>query len=72
MKKATDTNIEWYHKRSWATVISLLSFVGCYIVASLAIDSGSLMQYFIAIVLLVLAINRLVHIAIVTVKKTPA
>lgn len=71
MKKAANNN-EWYHQRPWAAVISVLSLVSCYIVASLAIDSGSLMQYFLAIVLLVAGINRLAHIVIVTVKKASA
>jgi hypothetical protein len=59
----------WYHERKWAAVISVAALIGCYVVASLAIDSGSLLQYFAAVILLVLGVNRLAHIAIVSFKK---
>ena len=72
MKKAANNNTEWYHQRPWAAVISVLSFISCYIVVSLAIDSGSLIQYFCAIVLLVAGINRLAHIVIVSFSKAKA
>jgi len=69
MKQAANRHTEWYHQRPWAAVISALAFVSCYIVASLAIDSGSLIQYFTAIVLLTVGINRFAHIIIVSLGK---
>lgn len=59
-------NQKWYHERKWSAVIVVASLVGCYIFVSLAIDSGSLLQYFTAIVLLGLGINRLTHILLVS------
>jgi hypothetical protein len=63
---------KWYHERRWAAVISPVALIGCYIMASLAIDSGSLLQYFVAVILLVLGINRLAHIVLVSLGKRAA
>jgi hypothetical protein len=60
---------QWYHQRTWAALIIVGALIGCYIVASLAIDSGSLILYAVAIGLLILAINRFAHIIIVSVRK---
>jgi len=60
---------QWYDQRKWAAVIIVVSLAACYGLASLAINSGSLLQYFIAIGLLILAVNRLAHIAIVSTRR---
>lgn len=60
---------KWYHQRRWATVIVAVGLAGSYIFASLAIDSGSLLQYFVALALLASAINRLAHIVRVSIRK---
>jgi hypothetical protein len=62
-------NQKWYHERKWAAVIIVASLIGRYIFASLAIDSGSLLQYFAAIALLILAVNRAAHIVAVSVRR---
>lgn len=51
----------WQRRRGFATQ-AVLTLVATYIVASLAIDSGSLIQYFVTFVLLGFAINRVVKI----------
>jgi hypothetical protein len=71
-KHTTNVNSNWYHQRKWAAVIAVASLLACYGVASLAIDTGSLLQYALAIGLLVLAINRLAHIVIVSLHRRTA
>lgn len=60
---------KWYHQRRWAAVIVVAGLIGCYTFASLAINSGSLLQYFVALALLASAINRLAHIVRVSINK---
>jgi hypothetical protein len=62
---------KWYQDRKGSAIVIVLSLIGCYIMASLAINSASLLQYFTAIVLLCTAINRAAHIVIVTAKGRP-
>lgn len=62
-------NHKWYHERRWAAVIVVASILGCYVFASLAINSGSLIEYFIAIILMGLSVNRLAHIVLVSIKR---
>lgn len=61
----------WYHRPRWAALIVPLALLGAYGMASLAINSGSLLQYFAAIILIVLAINRAAHVIIVSVTGRP-
>lgn len=62
-------NWKWYQKRRWAAALVPLCLLGCYGMASLAINSGALLQYFAAILLLVLAINRAAHVFLLTIGK---
>lgn len=59
----------WYDELQWAAIISPAALLGCYTLTSLAINSGSLLQYFAAFILLGVAVNRLAHIALILVKK---
>ena len=60
---------EWYKERRWSAVIIVVSLLTSYGLTSLAINSGRLLQYFAALALLRLAINRFVHIIYVTIGK---
>lgn len=57
--------IKWYETWQAFMVRALLAFGLVYVYASLAIDTGSLLQYFFCLVFLVLAIKFTVQ----TVKK---
>jgi hypothetical protein len=61
-------NQKWYHERRWAAVIVVTSILSCYVFVSLAINSGSLIEYFIAMILMGLSVNRLAHIVLVSIK----
>lgn len=54
--------LKWYQKPRWAVFLIPVCLAGAYVLATLAIDSGSLLQYFAAIALIVLAVNRLAHV----------
>jgi hypothetical protein len=54
--------LKWYQQTKWAAVLVPVSLLGCYIMASLALNSASFIQYGTAIVLLGLAINRAAHV----------
>jgi len=69
---ASKQKIAWYHERKWAAAICLAALLGSYGMASLALNSGSLLQYFIAIVLLILSINRLIHLIVGVVRGSRA
>jgi hypothetical protein len=66
---ANKANLKWYQQPIWAAVMVPLCLLGCYVMASLALNSASLVEYFIAIVLLVLAINRTAHLFLISVSK---
>jgi len=61
VKAKLPKHLKWYQQPKWAAVLVPVCLAGCYIMASLAINSGSLIQYGIAIALVVLAINRAAH-----------
>jgi hypothetical protein len=63
------TKLKWYQERRWAAVLVPVCLLGCYAMASLAINSGALLQYFAAILLLILAINRAAHVFLITIGK---
>lgn len=50
-----------WDSRRGSSIGGILALLICYVVGSRAIDTGSLIQYFLAIVLLVIGINRLVR-----------
>jgi len=58
---STKTKIDLWHSRQNNTIVGLLAIAASYLIASRAIDTGSLMQYFLTLVLLVIAVNRLIH-----------
>lgn len=66
---AAKQNLKWYQERKWAAVMVPACLLGAYGMASLAINSGALLQYFAAILLLILAINRLAHVILVSMGK---
>jgi hypothetical protein len=49
---------QWYDERLNSAGLSLVCLLAVYILGSRAIDTGSLIQYFLTFVLIVLAINR--------------
>ena len=60
---------KWYHERKWAAIISPLALLGAYIMVSLAINSGSFLQYGVGVALACLSINRFVHVILVSLGK---
>jgi len=62
-------HLKWYQKTKWAAALIPLCLLGCYIMASLAINSASMIEYGIAILLLILAINRAAHVFLMTIGK---
>jgi hypothetical protein len=54
--------LKWYQQTKWAAALVPLCLLGCYLMVSLALNSASLIQYGVAIALLVLAINRATHV----------
>lgn len=55
--------LKWYQTKQGYAGLALLEFAAVYIFASLAIDSGSLLQWVIAIALLVAAVQNLGKLA---------
>lgn len=66
-----NTQLKWYQKRTWAAALVPGCLLAAYGMASLAINSGALLQYFAAILLIILAINRAAHVIIVSVTGRP-
>lgn len=70
MSKITaKTKLKWYQQPKWAAALIPLCLLGCYGMASLALNSASLIEYFIAIALLCLAINRATHLVFMALGK---
>jgi membrane protein YdbS with pleckstrin-like domain len=61
---------KWYNQRTWAAVIAAASLLAAYGLGSRALFTGSLQQYALTIAVIVLAINRLAHLVIISVRKT--
>lgn len=55
-------HLKWYQKPRWAVLLVPVCLLLAFVTATLAIDSGSLLQYAVTIGLIVLAVNRLVHV----------
>ena len=51
---------QWYNTREGLVITFLVSLLAAYIIASRAIDTGSLIQYFLTLILFGFAVNRLV------------
>jgi len=60
MAKASVKTDFWHERRGYAAE-SLISLLAMYIIASRAIETGSLQQYFLTFLFLGIAINRLTH-----------
>jgi len=54
----------WYNETGWAFTLVPACLLGAYVMASLALNSASLLEYFVAIALLCLAVNRAAHLVI--------
>lgn len=54
----------WYNETGWAFTLIPACLLGSYVMASLALNSASLLEYFVAIALLCLAVNRTAHLVI--------
>jgi ABC-type spermidine/putrescine transport system permease subunit I len=63
MKTKEPSRLTWYNKSSIAVLIVVVSLVLAYAVSLRAIDTGSLQQYLIVIILVGFAINRIARIA---------
>jgi len=60
MAKA-NVKTDFWHSRRGNLVLGVLSLLIMYIIASRAIQTGSLQQYFLTFLFLGIAINRLMH-----------
>lgn len=72
MKKVKPTQNQparWYNERTWAAVIALGALLAAYGLGSRALYTGSLQQYVLMIACIVLAINRLAHLVIISIRK---
>lgn len=58
----TTSSTPWYNRVGGALVLSGLCLAAAFLVGSRAIYTGSLQQYFLAIVTLCVAINRAVYV----------
>ncbi len=61
MKTKEVSRLRWYNKSSSA-LLAIVSVALAYVVGLRAIDTGSLQQYFIGIILIAFAINRIARI----------
>jgi hypothetical protein len=57
------SKLKWYQTKQGYALLALLEFVAAYLLASLAIDSGSLLQWVVTIALLVAAVQNLGKLA---------
>lgn len=55
---AANKKIQWYQTKQGYALLALIMFAAAYVFASLAIDSGSLLQWTLAIVLLVTGVQN--------------
>jgi len=70
MKTKQASRSRWYNHRGSALALVVLSLGSAYLVALRAIDTGSLQQYFLTLLLLILAINRSIHVTFGHRRKT--
>lgn len=59
-KAASKSEISFWQSRLGNLAMAVLALLAMYIVASRAIDTGSLIEYALTILLLIFAINRLI------------
>lgn len=62
MTKPKSKNLDFWHSRQGYASTALIALLLAYAFVSLAINSGSLIQYFLGIVSLGVAINRIAKI----------
>lgn len=62
MKTKEAPRLTWYNKSSIAALIAIVGLVLAYVVSLRAIDTGSLQQYLIVIILVGFAINRIARV----------
>lgn len=62
MKTKEASRLAWYNKSSIAVLIAIVSLVLAYAMSLRAIDTGSLQQYLIVVILVGFAINRIARI----------
>ena len=48
----------WYDQRQYAGGMFIVGLLAAYLMGSRALDTGSLQEYFVTFVILILAINR--------------
>lgn len=61
MKTKEASRLTWYNKSSIATLTAVVGLVLAFAVSLRAIDTGSLQQYLIVIILVSFAINRIIR-----------
>gem|GEM_PF-7035938 len=61
MAKSTSEQKNWFITRTGMAITGILALFLTYIMASRALDTGSLGQYGLAFLLLIIGINRLVR-----------
>ena len=59
----------WYDRLTWALAIGVLALAAAYGVGSRSLHTGSWQQYFMTLGLLILAVNRLVHVLYTLTRK---
>lgn len=63
------TSQKWYHEPKWALLVGLLALAAAYGIGSRSLHTGSWQQYFMTLGLLIVSVNRLVHVARFAVRK---
>jgi hypothetical protein len=66
------SGIKWYDAPKGAAGVALLSASAAYLIGSRAIFTGSLQQYVLAFIALVLAANRFIRLCLIAIKKGKA
>lgn len=63
------TKQPWYNDIRWALLIGVLALAAAYGVGSRSLHTGSWQQYFMTLGLLILAVNRLMHVLLALTRK---
>ena len=62
MKTKEASRSRWYNRKGSALALVVVSLGLAYLLASRAIDTGSLQQYAVTIALVAFAVNRSIHV----------